>query len=51
MKFEEKKEKNAEHTRMYAQLCSSLTQYSRRLLSILAHQRKQKNNKKEKVNY
>ena len=30
-------EKKTEHTRMYAQLCSSTTQYSRRLLSILAH--------------
>ena len=31
------KEKKTEHTRMYAQLCSSRAQYSRRLLSILAH--------------
>ena len=32
-------EKKTEHTRMYAQLCSSLTQYSRQLLSILARHR------------
>ena len=41
---DKKRRKKTEHTRMYAQLCSSGTQYSRRLLSILA-QDKKKNQK------
>ena len=36
IKFVDKDRKKTEHTRMYAQLCSSRAQYSRRLLSILA---------------
>ena len=38
--------KNAEHTRMYTIFRNFITQYSRRLLSILAHHKKQNKPKK-----
>ena len=48
-KKEDEKEKKTEHTRIVAQLCSSVSEYSRRLLSILAQTQNKINKHKRMI--